>query len=92
MQVTVHYTTQLKAALGKAQESIDLPPDSSLPDLLQRLEQRHADAFRQFVRTPAGTLLPSILVCVNDQQVDPASAEPLPDGAAVTLLSAISGG
>lgn len=92
MQVTVHYTTQLKAALGKAQESIDLPPNSRVPDLLQHLDQRNTDSFRQLVLTPAGELLPSILVCVNDQQVDPACQDPLPDGATVTLLSAISGG
>ena len=92
MQVTVHYTTQLKAALGISQESIELPAPAGIRQLLQCLEQRHADSFRPFVFTPEGKLGPSILVCVDDHQVDPASEHPLPDGADVTLLSAISGG
>ena len=35
MQVTVHYTTQLKAALGVAQETVQLPSSADLGDLLQ---------------------------------------------------------
>ena len=92
MQVTVHYTTQLKAELGVAEESVLLPASSDPGDLLRSLATRHPGPFGQLVLSPEGQLLPSIVLCVNDQQVDPASPDPLPDGATVTFLSAISGG
>jgi hypothetical protein len=65
---------------------------ANLSELLRSLAVRHPGPFGQLVLTPEGELLPSILLCVNDQQVDPASDDPLPDGATVTFLSAISGG
>ena len=92
MQVNVHYTTQLKAALGMAEEVVELPSSAGVRNLLQCLAARHAAPFGELVLTPDGELLPTILLCVNDQQVDPAADDPLPEGATVTFLSAISGG
>ena len=92
MIVKVQYTTQLKAAIGQAEESVDLSEDSTLADLLQTLAVRHEQPFHQLVLNNSGQLLPSILLCVDDQQVDLSEKCPLADGAVVTFLSAISGG
>ncbi len=92
MHVTVHYTAQIKAALGIAEESIDLPPASQMRVLIQQLIARHGEPFRELVVATDGGVLPSVLLCVGDEQVDPQADDPLPEDAVVTFLSAISGG
>jgi molybdopterin converting factor small subunit len=92
MKVRVNYTTQLKAALGRGTEEVDLPDSSTLPQLLQRLTEIHGTAFRDLALDGQGRPLPSILLCIGDEQVDGDSASQLKDGDEVTILSAISGG
>ena len=89
MQIKVSFTSQLKAALGKGDESITLPENATVQDAIDALSKSYVDEFQQFVVTD-GRLMPSILTSVNDQQVD-CSAE-LQDGDNLILLSAISGG
>lgn len=89
MKVTVAYTTQLKAALGKSEQTLSVETGATVQDAIEELAKVHADAFTQFVLSE-GQLLPSILLSVNDRQVD--ATEPLADGDVITLLSAISGG
>ena len=64
----------------------------TLQDLLQTLTVRHDQAFRQLVLDSSGKLLPSILLCIDDQQIDVTDRRILNDGTVVTFLSAISGG
>lgn len=92
MKVHVHYTTQLKAELGIAAEEIEIEGPCQCADLLKRLIDRHPAEFQRLVVDESGQLLPSILLCVNDQQVSPRLETTLDDGASVTFLSAISGG
>jgi molybdopterin converting factor small subunit len=92
MKVRVSYTTQLKAALGFGSEMVELPPSATLPQLLARLSETHGATFRDLVLENEGRLLPSILLCVGDQQVDIDTVSALKDGDEVTILSAISGG
>ena len=89
MEVTVDFTTQLKAALGKSQQSVELNDAATVQDAIHALAAEHTDVFAQFVLSN-GQLQPSILLLVNDQQVD--ATQQLHDGDVVTLLSAISGG
>ncbi len=92
MRVTIIYTTQLRAALGLASESVELPTGASIAVLLDFLAGRHGEAFRTLVLGSDGQILPSILLAVNDQQIlDPAN-QPLASGDEVMILSAISGG
>ena len=92
MNVEVIYTTQIKAALERASENVEVPDGSSAVDLLQQLAEQHGAAFGELVFADDGALLPALIVCVGDAQlVDPA-ARPLAEGDVVTLLSPISGG
>jgi molybdopterin converting factor small subunit len=92
VNITAIYTTQLKAALGKATESIELADDATIGTLIAALTERHGDDFTRFVLDQAGNLLPSIILCIGDEQVAPGNDTPLADGDSVTFLSAISGG
>ena len=91
MEITVHYTTQLKAAVGVGSEQFDVADDCRLSDLVTALSERHPEPFSQLVVDDSGQLLPSILVAVGDNQVAHGD-DPQLTGDAVTFLSAISGG
>lgn len=92
MKITVAYTTQLKAALGVASEDIEVEADATVGDVVKQLAALHSDEFSQFVLNGEGQLLPSIILCVGEEQIAPGDATPLRDGDTVTFLSAISGG
>jgi molybdopterin converting factor small subunit len=92
IKIHVHYTTQLKAELGIEGEELEIAPPCQFTDLLQRLIVRHPAEFQRLVVDESGKLLPSILLCVDDQQISPCPETTLEDGASVMFLSAISGG
>jgi molybdopterin converting factor small subunit len=92
MKVRVYYTTQLKAALGIGSEEVQVEQPGTLSTLIHELGQRHGDAFRQLVLDERGRVLPSILLCVGDQQLESHRDVELKEGEAVTILSPISGG
>ena len=90
MEIKVAFTTQLKAAIGKGEEEILLDEDATVRDAIEALAQSYPTQFAQMVFDRERGLLPSIVLCVNDQQVD--DERKLRAGDTVTLLSAISGG
>ena len=92
MNIRVHFTTQIRSALGMAGDVVELPARATVLDLLRRLAQQHGDSFRQSVLDADGHPVPSILMCVGDDQVTGSLDLPLNDGDEVTILSAISGG
>jgi molybdopterin converting factor small subunit len=92
MIIDVHYTTQLRAALGQAQQRVTIDDGATLDQLLQQLADDQPEVFSRLVLDAQGQLLPNIILCVDDQQVTAADRHVLHDGAQVTLLSAISGG
>ena len=93
MKVTVQFTTQLKAAIGKADDTIELDDDATVRSLITELDQRYSQAFRQFAMDAKGNFLPSVFVCINDAQCTGTVYDQiLSDGDQVALVSAISGG
>ena len=59
MQVTVQYLAQLKRALGRAEEPVELSADATLGDLLAVLAKRHGSlaSFLDEQRRPSRALL-----------------------------------
>ncbi|MHC4875137.1 MAG: MoaD/ThiS family protein [Planctomycetota bacterium] len=92
MNVTVEYTAQIKRAAGTARESLDVADGATVADVLRIAAEQHDDSFRRLVLTADSTPQPTLLIFVADEQVRAESAEPLTDGATVTLLAPISGG
>jgi molybdopterin converting factor small subunit len=92
VRITVLFTTQLKAALGKSSEELELDRPARVGDVLERLRERHGDALQGLLYDAAGKLLPSVLLCVGDEQVSADHSVELREGDTITLLSAISGG
>ena len=93
MNITAVYTTQLKASLGVASESLEVDDDdATVGTLITVLADRHGDDFTRYALDAQGSLLPSIILCIGDEQVASGSDAALTDGDSVTFLSAISGG
>jgi hypothetical protein len=64
--VRVHYTTQLKHALQRASDEVDVAAPLTVGQLLQHLSQLHGEPFNNLVLASPDTLNPSMLVCVGN--------------------------
>ena len=92
MNITLNYTTQVKAALGFATDSVEVESGCTVSQLLSAVAEKHGDTFRELVLTDDGQLLPSIVLCLGDAQVGFDAPNELVEGDEITILSAISGG
>lgn len=93
MKLRVQYMAQLRGAVGRAEEVVDVSEGTSLAELLSQLAATHHAARIQLV-TEAGLARPSLLVVVNDSAVSSREAATTllhPDDV-VTLLPPIAGG
>ncbi len=92
MKIRIHYTTQLKMALGIDSEEVEVPSESLLRDLLQQLKQQHPQEIEQYVLNAQGQLQSGVLLCVGDKHAGRDLSVSLQEGDEVTLLSVVSGG
>ena len=87
MRITVTYNAQLKAALGKPNDVVDFPADARVADVVAWVVDKYPEEAGQFFVDGHGRLLPSILVCVDDDQRPADDPQTLSDGVTVTFLS-----
>lgn len=92
MKIHVQYTTQLRMALDRGEDEVDLARPCSAGGLLEKLSQRYGKPFDDLIFRGPGEWNPSILVCVGDKHIGNDPSYALQDGDQVTLLSVISGG
>ena len=92
MKIRIHYTTQLKMALGIDAEEIEIPAESLLHDLLQKLRELHPEEMEQYVLNAQGQLQSGVLICLGDKHAGRDLSVSLQEGEEVTLLSVVSGG
>ena len=93
MKLRVQYTAQLRTAVGRAEEDVELPEGSTLSELLAHLATRGRDVAVHLV-TDVGAAQPSLLMAVNSAAVPAhaAAATPIKCGDVVTLMPPIAGG
>ncbi|HEY2414252.1 MAG TPA: MoaD/ThiS family protein [Pirellulaceae bacterium] len=94
MKVRVQYTGQLRTAIGRSEDEVELPPASTLACLLGHLADQHgADARTHFI-TPSGKPRQSLLLVVNNEAKSPSDAATtvLQPDSLVVLLPPIAGG
>lgn len=94
MKLRVQYTAQLRTAIGRPEEEIELPDGSSLAVLLDHLAARLDEGAAAHLRTASGQFARNLLVVVNDAPAmsHDASATVLKAGDVVLLLPPIAGG
>ena len=93
MKVRVCYTAQLRTALGRTEEEVELPSGSSLQALLVHLAERHPAAAAHLLAEP-GRPRPSLLCAIKDAAIpiQHAAVTILNPNDIVTLLPPIAGG
>jgi molybdopterin synthase sulfur carrier subunit len=94
MKLRVQYTAQLREAVGRPHDELELPEGSSLADLLRQLAVQMDEAAAAHLIAPGGRLRPSLLVVVNESatSIHVAAATVLRHGDVVLLLPPIAGG
>jgi len=90
VHVTVNYLAQVKRAAGVSGESVAIPANCTLAQLILQLACQHEAAFRAMVLDAAGQPERALLYAVGDAQAD--LAQPLDDGDVVTILAPMAGG
>lgn len=93
MKLRVQYMAQLRPAMGRMEEDVELPEGSTVVELLVHLASRHDEAGPHLV-TRQGQARPSLLVVVNGSAVpaQESAAAVLHSGDVVILLPPIAGG
>jgi len=93
MKLRVQYTAQLRTAVGRAEDVVELPAGSSLASVIEHLTAR-LDSAAPHLLGPDGRLQPSLLIVVNGAAVaarDAASFS-LQGDEVIILLPPIAGG
>lgn len=92
MRITIHYVAQIAGATGLHAETLELPPDATAADALATVHAAHQESLQRLVFAADGTVLPAVIVCLNNRQVQSLHEATLADGDELLLFSAISGG
>jgi molybdopterin synthase sulfur carrier subunit len=94
MKLRVQYTAQLRTAVGRPEEEVELPEGSSLATLLDHLASSLGDNAASHLIAPGGQAPRSLLVVVNGSAAMAEEAETtmLRSGDVVLLLPPIAGG
>lgn len=92
MTVQVEYTATLASAVGVAEEMVHTESDDpiSVDSLVKALVTRHGEPLLGRLVDGNGRLLPSVLVSVNDAQVE--EGQMIHSNDRVLLVSAVGGG
>lgn len=94
MNVRVQYMAQLRDAVGRAEEELEIPEGSSLGTLLVHLAERHGPEAKRHLITSGGEPQRCLLAVINNLAVAPPAVVVtiLKPGDVVTLMPPIAGG
>ncbi len=91
MNVTVQLFAQLAVAAGKREHKLSLPTGTSAQDCIRNLASGLGQEF-SLIALRDDALHPTILLFVDDQQIDWNTNTPLHNGSALVLAMPIAGG
>ena len=94
MRLLVEYTGQLRTAIGRSEDCIELSEGATASALLVHLVECCGDHVRPHLLNHAGQTQPSLLVAINGtaQTSRQVASTVLRDGDTVVLLPPIAGG
>ncbi len=94
MKLLVEYTGQLRSAIGRAEETVELPSEVTVSALAEYLGSRCNEPARQHLLTASGHMQPSLLIAINGtaHPARQAATTLLRDGDRIVLLPPIAGG
>jgi len=94
MRLYVQYSAQLRTAIGRAEETVDLPEGSSVHSLLQHIGNNRGEHVALHLFNRAGEAQPSLMVALNGSAIPPIAARStaLKAGDTIALMPPIAGG
>lgn len=92
MEIEVHYATQVKRVAGIRSETVTVPDGCGVHALVRQVAEQHGEGLQKLLLNEAGDVQPGLLLFLGDAQVAAGEDPPLADGAALTIMSPISGG
>lgn len=92
MKVTIAYETQLKRAIGTSRETLEVSQGATIDEVVRAAADRHDDAVRQILLNDEGNVRRSVLVFLDDEQIERTADRSLSGGETITLMSPVSGG
>jgi molybdopterin converting factor small subunit len=94
MKIRVQYTGQLRTAIGRSEDVVELPTASTLASLLSHLAGQHGNDARTHFVTGNDEARQCLLLVVNDEAKSPSDAATtvLQPDSIVVLLPPIAGG
>lgn len=94
MRLRVEYTGQLRAAVGRSNENVELCEGSTASDLLKHLAMNCPNQVRTHLVNSAGQFQPSLLVAINGTAFvsNQLGSAVLNEGDSIVLLPPIGGG
>ena len=92
MKIKTEYTAQLKAITGVSLEYFDINENCSLLQLIKVISDKHGERFKQFVLDDNGSIIPSIMIIINNEQVYADDSINLKKNDTVSFLSPMAGG
>jgi MoaD family protein len=92
MRVTINYFGQLEQLSGRPSEERECREGISLLEVLDALAGQYGADFKTMVMDAAGRPRSSLLIVVNGEVANAATAVEVGDGDEVTLLPPIAGG
>lgn len=94
MRITIRYFTMLREITGKRKEEIDAKEDSTIEDLLNRLDRKYGKKFEEYIfsgRKHKGLRLLFLLNGKNIEQLDGFKTI-LQSGNVLTIIPPVAGG
>ncbi len=92
MKVKVEYSAQMRKTIGRASEELEIAAGDTVCDLIGSIARREGEPLQGFLLGAGGEPSPSILLFLNDVQVEWCEAPSLADGDVLTIASPIAGG
>jgi len=94
MKIRVQYTGQLRSAIGRAEDDLELPEFATLPHLLRDLAARLGEGAASHLATAAGDVPCGLLIVRNGTAIASSEAGKtvLTCGDTIALLPPIAGG
>ncbi len=92
MEIKIRFTAQLKDVVGQGTDKITIEEKENLQSVLSRLTERYGDKFKNILFDESGTYRNSILLVLNQYQINYVDNVVLNDGDEIAIMSPISGG
>jgi molybdopterin synthase sulfur carrier subunit len=94
LEVEVRYYAMIREATGTRREVVDVPPKSSVGDLLEALVERYGGDFTRYVYTEEKEVRDYLSFMLNGINVNSIKGleTPLKDGDVLSILPPVGGG